>query len=88
MGIVFTEWIEEGDNYERYQTILKRFWDEEFDTYDDPHGQFDVIYRDQLGIFQKSLTSGDVDIRRGIPYLWSGAKDYFESMGIDLDTQK
>ena len=85
MGIVFTEWIDEEGNYENYMTILDRFYDADFDTFDDPLDQFDCIYREQLGRFQDLLEYGDVDIRRGIAYLCHGAKRYFALLGIDLN---
>jgi hypothetical protein len=69
MGIVFTEWIDEEGNYENYMTILDRFYDEDFDTFNDPLDQFDSLYREQLGRFQDLLESGDIDTRRGITYL-------------------
>jgi hypothetical protein len=84
MGIVFTEWIDEGTNYDTYKTILTRFWDEEFDNYDDPLGQIEATYRWHLGRFQDALESGDLEIRRGIPYICNGAAKYFENLGIDV----
>ena len=85
MGRVYTTWIDEEGNYENYMTILDRFYDEDFDTFYDPLDQFDCLYREQLGRFQALLESGDVDIIRGITYLCSGAKRYFELLGIDLN---